>query len=285
MWVEKIAPDPSPFGQDIRINNNSLACVIMFHGFSETPFEYKAIAEDIASLGVDVHVPLLPHHGVNSDELAKATCLEAYDWGMQLIREAKTRYKTTIALGQSLGAGIILTSVYRGVIPDAVIVACANAYPSKRVRLMTALAPLLHLSSFKARYTSFRDMDIPPEYITWKKKNFPRMPVSLFVEAMTKASEHVNYAAKVTVPFIGIHGKKDFATNVEKSSLHYYNKANTRTKIAIIVEDAGHSVLLSRYQKEILVYIKDFMQNILRNQKPAEIAERVRIPRHYPKNE
>ncbi len=277
----KISADPLAFGQEIRINNNSPTCVIVFHGFSETPFEYKAIAEDLASLGVDVHVPLLPHHGINSAELAKATCLDSYDWGMELIRETKTRYKTTIALGQSLGAGIVLTSVYRGVSPDVVIVACANAYPSKRVRLMTIFAPLLRLTSFKATHRSLQDANLPKEYVAWKKKNFPRMPVGLFIEAMTKAREHVNYAAKVTVPFMGIHGKNDFATNVEKSALHYYNAVNTRIKMAIIVEDAGHAVLLSRYQTDILVYIKAFVQKVLLNGNQGKFAKKVRIQWYY----
>ncbi len=281
MWVKKIASDSSVFGKEIRISNNSPTSIIVFHGFSETPFEYKAIAEDLASLGVDVHVPLLPHHGINSDELARATCQESYDWGMELIRETKTRYNTTIALGQSLGAGIVLTAVYRGVSPNIVIVACANAYPSKRVRLMATFVPLFHLSSFQATHRSLRDANLPKEYVAWKKQNFPRMPVGLFVEAMAKASEHVNYAAKVSVPFMGIHGKKDFATNVEKSSLHYFNMVSTRIKMAIIVEDAGHAVLLSRYQKDILVYIKEFIQNVLLNGNQLEIAKRIRIRAHY----
>ncbi len=279
--METIAIDPSAFGQEIRINHNSPTCILIFHGFSETPFEYKAIAEDLASLGVDIHVPLLPHHGINSKELAKATCQEAYDWGMELISDTKTRYKTTIAIGQSLGAGIVLTSVYRGVSPDVVIVACANAYPSKRVRLMTTFVPLFHLSSFKATHRSLRDSNLPLEYIAWKKKNFPRMPVGLFIEAMARASEHLHFAAKVMVPFLGIHGGRDFATNVEKSSLHYFNMVQTRIKMAIIVEEAGHSVLLSRYQKEIMGYIIGFLQNILRNEKSGEFAKRVRIQRNY----
>ncbi len=131
--------DDKEFSQDIDINNGSNVCILLFHGLSATPYELKVWANRIAELKVDVQVPLLPYHGVDSTLLCSVDSAdEYYDWGRDYIETLKKKYQTIIGLGISLGAGTFFDYlVNKGGKLDAAIMLGTGGFAARELGLLT----------------------------------------------------------------------------------------------------------------------------------------------------
>ena len=267
----------SNYGREVSVLNGFSACVVIFHGYSDTPYEFKDIANEISLLGVDVIVPVLPHHGIDSIELFKANRAESHDWGVQLITRLKTSYKKIIVLGHSMGSGIVFHAVLEGAPIDCLIVSSVNGVPSKKVRFFLKIAKALHVRSFKTMYKSLRDHDFEPAYVEWKLKHFPRIWFNVFFEAIETLPTYITRLREITSPIMIIHGAKDFATNVEKTSALYFNNVSSKKKITIIVENTGHNLFFSNYVTKITQEIKQFIQDVLEHGNDGDLVKRIWI--------
>jgi esterase/lipase len=270
-----------PFNQGIEITNGSSTCVLVLHGYSETPYEYKHVAEAIAALkDVDVLVPLLPHHGINSAELAKADRATTWTWLMARVEDLTRRYQKIILLGQSMGTGAAITAVVRGAKVDGLIVASANGIPSKKIRFAMGIARALHVHSFKAYHITLRRRpELDPGYLAWMKANFPRISLHVFLEALDELPAYIKDTSLIRVPVMIIHGTKDFATNVQKTSDFYFKIVSSRKKITIIVENTGHAVFSSPHFDALMVQVRAFIQDIVEKGDDGVIAKKLRIGR------
>jgi len=247
------------------------------HGYSETPYEFKKVAESIAGTGVDVLVPVLPHHGVDSDELLKADRAETWRWTREEIARLKQHYKKIILLGQSLGAGAAITAAADGAPVDAIIVAAANEAPSNKVRIAMGLARAFHVTSFKARYAFLRRIGFDPAYVAWKRDHFPRISLHVFIESLDDMARHPLDISRISVPIMVIHGTNDFATKVQVSSDYVFNNVHSTKKVTVIVEETGHAVFLSPHFEALMKIVNDFIQDVVKRGNRGEIATRMRI--------
>lgn len=269
--------DSSKYGHDVSILNSSSICVVIFHGYSDTPYEFKHVAKEISLLGVDVIVPVLPHHGIDSTDLFKANRAEAHDWGVHLIIQLKSNYEKIIVLGHSMGSGIVFYAVLEGAPIDGVIVTSVNGIPSKKVRFFLRLAETLHIRSFKTRYKSLCDYGFELAYIEWKLKHFPRIWFNVFFEAIDTLPTYIARFHEIAFPIMVIHGAKDFATNVSKTSTLYFNNVSSKKIITIIVKKTGHDLFFSNYFTKIMREIKRFVQNVLENGNEGKLVKRITI--------
>ena len=267
------------FGSDISILNGSSNCVVIFHGYSDTPYEFKHVAREISTLGVDVIVPVLPHHGIDSSELSRADLLEADKWGARLLAELKPRYEKVLAVGHSMGSGIVSYAIMEGISLDGIIITSVNGVPSGNVRFFLKLARALRITSFKPVYKELRHNHFEPQYIEWKLKHFPRIYFNVFFEAIETLPVYIMQLPKITVPIMVIHGAKDFAANVTKTSDLYFEKVRSTKKTMIIVEKTGHAVFFSRYFEQIMQEIKAFIQDVLIYGDHGPYARKLRISR------
>jgi esterase/lipase len=265
------------FGGDLSILNGSSNCVVIFHGYSDTPYEFKDVAKEISLLGVDVIVPVLPHHGIDSMELFKANRAEAHDWGVQLITRLKSSYEKIIILGHSMGSGIVFHAVLEGAPIDGLIVTSVNGVPSKKVRFFLQFAKFLHVRSFKTMYKSLHDIHFEPEYIKWKLAHFPRIWFNVFFDAIESLPSYITRLHEITAPILVIHGAKDFATNVGKTSALYFNNVSSSKKITVIVERTGHDIFFSTHFSKIMQEIKAFIQDVLEHGNEGELVKRITI--------
>ncbi|OLS13684.1 MAG: dienelactone hydrolase family protein [Promethearchaeota archaeon CR_4] len=265
------------FDQSVNIDNHSQICVLILHGYADTPYEFKHVAEEIATLGVDVHVPVLPHHGINSEELAKTNRGEIWTWLMHQIIELRQHYAKLILVGQSLGAGAAITAVTNGAKVDGLVVAAANSMPSTKVSVIMHLARFIHFKSFKTRYSFLQKIGFDPAYVAWKQAHFPRISLSVFQESLDELNDYVKNTYRINVPIMIIHGAKDYAMKVEKTSTFYFNNVSSAKKVTVIVEDTGHAVFFSPYFAILIKHVKSFLKDIVDHSNAGEFAQRIRI--------
>jgi carboxylesterase len=265
------------FGQPITITNGSSTCVVVLHGYSDTPYEFKHVAEAIASIDVDVMVPVLPHHCVSSDELAKVSRVETWTWVKNEVDKLKQRYAKIIIVGHSLGAGGAINAATSGAPIDGLVVSAVNGVPSTKVRFLMRWAQAFHVNSFKARYVLLRRIRFEPAYIAWKQARFPKISLHVFSEAIGEIPEYIKNTNRIRVPIMVIHGTNDFATKVQRTSDLYFNNAASTKKVTVIVEDTGHAAFISPHFDALMKLVKEFIQDVVDRGNEGEVARRFRI--------
>ncbi|MBN2152091.1 MAG: alpha/beta fold hydrolase [Candidatus Lokiarchaeota archaeon] len=265
------------YSQGITIANGSRSCVLILHGYSDTPYEFKHVAEAIASIGVDVMVPVLPHHCVSSDELEKVNRAEMWAWLKSEVAKLKQRYAKIILVGHSLGAGAAILAATGGEPIDGLVVSAVNGVPSTKVRFLMRWARAFHVHSFYARYVLLRRIRFDPAYIEWKLARFPRISLHVFSEAIDEIPEYIKDTNRIRVPIMVIHGASDFATKVQRTSDLYFNTVGSTKKVSVIVEDTGHAVFFSPHFDALIKIVKEFIQDVLDRGNEGEVARRFRI--------
>ncbi|MHA1516676.1 MAG: alpha/beta hydrolase [Candidatus Heimdallarchaeaceae archaeon] len=258
------------YSQDIAINNGSNVCVFLFHGLSATPYELKTWAEKIAELEVDVKVPLLPFHGVDSTLLCSVESAdEFYEWGRNYIKTLKSKYQTVIGLGISLGAGTIFDFlVNKGGDLDAAILLGTGGFASKELGLLTWLVRIFNLKTMKNPFINeFDKLLVPLEYYNWKMKNFPKVPVKMLMNALYKQKKEglSKKFGRIHCPIMLVNGTSGLLTD-RKSIEQYFKDIPAKKKYGLIVEGATHTVHKSKFNKKILAHILEFITGVLESQ-------------------
>ncbi len=266
------------FSQNIDINNGSNVCVFLFHGLSATPYELKTWAEKIAELKVDVKVPLLPYHGVDSDLLCSVDSAdEFYEWGRNYIENLKSKYQTVIGLGISLGAGTIFDFlVNKGGNLDAAILLGTGGFAAKELGLLTWLVRIFNLKTMKNPFINeFDKLLVPLEYYNWKMKNFPKVPVKMLMNALYKQKKEglSQKFGRIHCSLMLVNGTSGLLTD-RKSITQYFKDIPAKNKYGLLVEGATHTVHKSKFNEQILEHIIKFIAEILESKGTTEKTEK-----------
>ncbi|ODS24992.1 hypothetical protein AB835_00350 [Candidatus Endobugula sertula] len=84
---------------------NTEKAIILLHGLTDSTFSLTDLSEHFYSLGYDVYLPLLSHHGVKNMESMKGVTLESWiDNVNYAVDEISESYKTISMGGLSMGA-------------------------------------------------------------------------------------------------------------------------------------------------------------------------------------
>ena len=82
--------------------------ILLQHGFTGSPASMRPFGEWLAARGVSVIGPRLPGHGTSWEDLERTTW---HDWASEAegaLRDLKARCTTIVAVGQSMGAAMVL---------------------------------------------------------------------------------------------------------------------------------------------------------------------------------
>ncbi|NHJ04005.1 MAG: alpha/beta hydrolase [Candidatus Heimdallarchaeota archaeon] len=255
--------DESLFASDITINNGSKDCVIIFHGFGATPFEMFHVAEAVANLPVDVLVPLLPKHGINSKVLAELKLDEVISWGINYVQNVRKRYNRVFVLGHSMGSG--LTYNIATAIPDidGVIISALGRDFSLKLRLLTWLARRFNIRYMPGIFSHLKQSKIiAPEYINWKKRHFPKQPVLLMRDVVENTPAEFSKLPNIKTPFMLIMGTNDFLSSANYIDDFLYQTVSKR-KIVVLLKNGNHRIFLSRFKFRVIPKIVSFLQELL----------------------
>ena len=85
--------------------------VLMVHGFTGSPTSMRPIGEQLASQGIAVEGVRLPGHGTSIDDLRSRRWTEWVDEAGRGLAALRTRCRTVVAFGQSMGGAVVLRLV------------------------------------------------------------------------------------------------------------------------------------------------------------------------------
>jgi len=173
----QIAADDSvaaPGGSTILLVHGGRAprAVVLFHGFTDSPHQFAALAESLYVRGDNVLVPRLPHHaerGKDASELGRLTAAELCRTGDAAVDVASGLGDSVIVVGLSVGGTLAAWAVeHRVEVRRAVVIAPAFEVahvPSMLERVLVNVGSHLPNVSHRAAADSTRP-DRDPGFAT-----------------------------------------------------------------------------------------------------------------------
>lgn len=131
---QEIADDSlvaAPGGESILLTHGARAprAVVLFHGFTDSPKQFEALAESLFVRGDNVFVPRLPHHAERSrdvGELAKLTAPELCRAADAAVDVAAGLGDSVVVMGLSVGGTLaVWAAEHRREVRRAVVIAPA----------------------------------------------------------------------------------------------------------------------------------------------------------------
>jgi len=251
------------FASDLIIDNKSKDCVVIFHAFNATPYEMHVLADAIGTLGVDVYVPLILKHGIDSALLASLKLDEVIDWSKKYIQEKREKYDRIIIIGHSLGSGLVYSIASSDIPIEGVVLTGLSKHFTQRIRFLTWLIKI-----FNVKYipTNFRHLEkskvMSEEYLEWKKENIPKQPVKLMREMVETVPDRFDSLSKINAPFMLVVGTNDFITHADYVDDFLLTTKSTR-KIAFVLNKGSHEIFLSDFKNIVISKILNFVIEIL----------------------
>jgi esterase/lipase len=251
------------FDKSITFKKESKDCVVIFHGFSATPYEMHELAEAIAKLPVDVHVPMIIKHGIDSKTLATLEMYEAINWGVEYITKKIKQYSRVFVIGHSLGAGICFAIASLGLDIKGAILSGIGKEFSLKARVVTWLAEKLGIKYLPGMFTELKKApNISEEYVEWKKRNLPKQPISLMRDVVTNVPDEYERTGDIKVPIMTILGTEDFLIE-PKYIDDFLAETQSRRKVSIMLNDSGHRIFLTEYKDTVIARIMTFLEELL----------------------
>src|SRR6266542_1973482 len=95
-----------PVASPIELAGSSNHCVLMVHGFGDTPQTLHYLAAKMHAMGYRVSVPLLPGHGTTPEEFFVSTAEEWVFAARARLVQLRERSRSVSLVGLSMGAAI-----------------------------------------------------------------------------------------------------------------------------------------------------------------------------------
>lgn len=202
--------------------------VLMIHGFTSSPGDFKELANFLAEKNITVYAPLLPGHGTHPRGLKE---IKYQDWtnsAQQSLNLLDTKKK--FVLGYSMGGTLALSLAAKnnldGVISINSAVFLANRY-----------VPFIPLLKLVQTYTAKKPEDII-QFINEKRIVYDSMPLS----SITELQKLINTVQlqEVIEPILIFQSDNDRIIKPESAN-YIYNNVNSEDKILISLANSTHS--------------------------------------------
>ncbi len=94
--------------EPISINNNSKVGVLMLHGFSSTPRQFKELSVYLSEMGFNVSAPVIAGHGTMPEDLIKTSPEDWKKSTMAAYLKLKESSERVFVIGNSFGSNLAL---------------------------------------------------------------------------------------------------------------------------------------------------------------------------------
>ncbi len=247
--------------EPIFINKNSDIGILMIHGFTSTPNEFKEMSAYFSNKGYTVYAPLIAGHGTEADDLLKTTYVDwmasaeaAYDY-------LKQYSKKIIIVGNSFGAnlGFWLIEKYHNEVLGIVTL-------DAPIFLKNHFLAMLRLNSyglFKKYYRKSARV-YETDYIDGMDEvTYPIIPIKSLREFLRFIKqETIPHLKSITVPILITHAKADPVIH-SNSALYIYDHVSSPIKKIHWFITNSHGFTVEGKRIEVFHTIFNFIEEII----------------------
>ncbi len=244
----------------IFIDNHSDIGILMLHGFTSTPDEFKEMSVYFSNKGFSVHAPLITGHGTMPENLLKTN---PGDWTASVKRayfELKKTSKKILIVGNSFGSnlGFWLIKELQNE-PMGIVTLDAPIFLKYH---WLAVARLNTYGFFKSYYQKSPRV-YQTDYIDGVDRiTYPVIPVKSLRQFLNFIkTETIPNLDKVTVPALVTHSKSDPVIH-PRSATYIYNHLASQYKKNYWFLSEYHGFTVDGRRTEIFQKISDFIKEI-----------------------
>jgi len=256
LYDVKVVPPALP----LSFRSNSDVGILLIHGFTGSPHDYRFLAPYLHRAGYNVEVPRLPGHGTTSQDLLKT---RAEDWirrVLDAVLDTRSMWKKMGIVGLSMG-GLLATIVASSVGVDSLVLAAPAFGVTNR---WFNLVPLLR---FFIRHVEKKPEDIPqfddPDLQTLSREYWSKYWIPAIYQLWRVRKMAWKSLEKVRVPTLVIASKKDGTVPLE-SVVEAYDRIRSAQKRMVVLEESGHVVVDDIERERVADLIADWFQKTLR---------------------
>ena len=244
--------------ESIFVDKNSDIGVLMLHGFSSTPAQYKDLCAFLSKNGINASAPLIAGHGTCPDDLIK-TCPE--DWE----KSAKDAYlklkkisKKVFIIGNSFGSNLALW--------------LAKEFNNEQAGIITLGAPIfmrfhyftlfrLYTYGLIKKYYSKPTRIYEADYIDMNDEvTYPVIPAKSLREFFGFIkSETIPSLGKIKLPALICHSAKDKVAHPKSAAFIYEHIQSPFKKIYFFPSDA-HTIMAGEQKTDVFQRILEFIK-------------------------
>lgn len=92
--------------EPIFINKNSKVGVLMLHGFTSTPYQFRELSDYLSKKGFTVYAPLIAGHGTSPEQMIKTTSKDWCDSVKEAYFKLKKKASGVVVIGNSFGGNL-----------------------------------------------------------------------------------------------------------------------------------------------------------------------------------
>lgn len=250
-------------GKPIFINKNADTGILMIHGFSSTPDEFKDLAVFLAEEGYNVSAPLVAGHGTFPEDLNKTTPQDWVNSVKNAYLELKKVSKNVLVIGNSFGSNLAiqLTRETENE-PLAVITLGAPIFLKHHKFILSRL----YSYGFFVKYyrkpprlyrTDFIDMI--------DEVTYPKIPIKSlrhffrFIKKQTRPN-----LEQIKIPVLVVHSDTDPVVN-PKSATYIYEHLGSDLKRIYWFRSKFHTPTVDENRSELFNKILDFIKEVQNN--------------------
>lgn len=228
-------------------NNNSRVGILLLHGFTSTPFQFKELAEHLTSKGLTVYAPLIAGHGTSPEDLIRT---DPEDWKRSAERaysKLKEKADRIVVIGNSFG-GNLAFYLARERDPLAVI---SLGTPIK-LRFEWIIRLRLYLYGWAKKYYKKAKRHYRIDYTDMQDEvTYPVIPIKSLKDFLSFLKEEtIPNLDKVKIPTLIIHANTDFVVNPKSATYIHRNLGSEHKEIYWF--GSNHHVVMNDEKKEQL---------------------------------
>lgn len=251
-------------GEPIFKDNNSKVGVLMIHGFTSTPHQFKELSQFLSSSGFTVYAPLVAGHGTSPEEMLKTT---SKDWSASVksaYLKLKEKAEKVVIIGNSFGGNLAFW-LAKEMKEDDMLGIVSLGTPIT-LRYQALIEARYHLYGWAKKYYKKPMRVYKTDYTDMMDEvTYPVIPVKCLGEFLRFIkNETIPNLDKVKVPVFVAHANIDPVVH-PKSAEYIYENLGSYFKRMHWIESNCHDLSADKNSKglfeEVLGFIKEISQN------------------------
>ncbi len=252
-WHDGIVSEATPI-----MYEGGASAVLLLHGFTGSPWEFRTLAAALHERGFTVYAPLLPGHGTDPDDLSKTTARDWIDAAERAYDELAKKCTSVSVTGFSMGGTLAMylaatRKVERLLLlaPFVRIYRSPNAWISPELKIGTVGRLVRYYR--KTRVGGIHDLSKLREHFAY---------YNISLRALRQALKNVRRVRKlqkeITTPTLILHSKNDKTVDW-KGSQEIIDTISSHSKRVVWFERSNHILMLDYDREEVLRYCIEFL--------------------------
>lgn len=248
--------------ESIFIDKKSKIGVLMLHGFSSTPDEFRELSLYLANKGFSISAPLMAGHGTSAKDMIKTT---PFDWAESVRKaymELKAKTGKVFLIGNSFGSDIAFWLI--------------NKFDNEQIGVVTLGAPIflkhhfiilarLYTYGLIQKYYRKPRRIYKTDYTDMQDEiTYPKIPIKCVRQFLRFIRREVMPVLdKIKIPALVVHSDEDKVIHPD-SAIYIYEHLGSQAKRIYWYTGASHYMISDgKKGPQLFEKIYNFMQEVI----------------------